>query len=87
MLFRSLEKLCENFEEIEKAFVVKHGRHLRVIVNPNVCSDENMFLVSQKIKKLIEENDRLKTFKVKVTFLRESKISFETNIYNSKKRS
>jgi ribonuclease Y len=82
-----LEKLCENFEEIEKAFVVKHGRHLRVIVNPNVCSDENMFLVSQKIKKLIEENDRLKTFKVKVTFLRESKISFETNIYNSKKRS
>ncbi len=82
-----LEKLCEEFEEIEKAFVVKHGRHLRIIINPNICSDENMFLISQKIKRLIENSEKLKTFKVKVTFLRESKISFETNIYNSKKRS
>ncbi len=81
-----LEKLCEDFDEIDRAFVVKHGRHLRVIVNSNTCTDEDMYNISQKIKNLIENNEKLKDFKVKVSFLRESKISFETNIYKIKKR-
>lgn len=75
-----LEKICNEFEEVNSSFVIKSGRQLRVMVNPRKVSNyDELELLSLKIKDAIENDSEVGTYKIKVVMIKEDKFSFETS--------
>ncbi len=49
-----LEEIATGFDGIERAFAIQAGREVRVMVKPEVVSDEGMKLIAREIAKKIE---------------------------------
>ena len=77
---KELETICMRFEGVKSAYVIKSGRQLRVIVDSNLVSDEQLELLGHEIKVAIEENDLLTNYKIKIVLIKEKRISIDTNI-------
>lgn len=77
---KELEAICMRFDGVKSAYVIKSGRQLRVIVDSNLVSDEQLDLLSHEIKTAIEESDLLANYKIKIVLIKEKRISIETNI-------
>ncbi|MEG2173957.1 MAG: ribonuclease Y [Oscillospiraceae bacterium] len=49
-----LEEIATSFDGVEKCFAVQAGREIRVILNPEVISDDRMVIIAREIVKKIE---------------------------------
>lgn len=49
-----LEEIANSFEGVEKSFAVQAGREIRIIVKPEVVSEEATVLMAKDIAKRIE---------------------------------
>jgi len=67
-----LESIANSFKGVENSYAIQAGRELRVIVESDIVSDEESFLMSKDIVKKIEES---LTFpgQIKVTVVRETR--------------
>jgi ribonuclease Y len=52
---KQLEDLANSFEGVEKSYAISAGREIRVIVQPNKISDNEIVLLAHQIKKRIEQ--------------------------------
>ena len=51
-----LEEVANEFEGVERSFAIQAGREIRIIVRPEVVSDDKMSLLAHEIAKKIEDN-------------------------------
>jgi ribonuclease Y len=66
----SLEKICKEFEGVEKAFAIQAGREVRVVVQNDKVSDDETVLLSRDMATRIE-NEMSYPGQVRVNVLRE----------------
>jgi ribonuclease Y len=69
-----LEEIATGFEGIERAFAIQAGREVRVMVKPEVVSDEGMKLIAREIAKKIEGEMKYPG-QIKVHLIRESRVA------------
>jgi len=67
---KALESIANSFEGVDKSYAIQAGREIRVIVHPNRVKDEEIVLLSQEIKKKIEQ-DMDYPGNIKITVIRE----------------
>ena len=69
---QKLEEVAGSFEGIEKTFAIQAGREVRIMVKPEVVTDEKMKLLARDIAKKIE-NELDYPGQIKVSVIRESR--------------
>lgn len=69
----SLENIATSFDGVDSAFAVQAGRELRVIVNSNMQSDDDVKRNARKIADRIEAEMKYPG-KIKVTMIRETRV-------------
>lgn len=67
---QELEQLSVGFEGVDKAYALRAGREVRVIIDSNETDDNKTFLISKDIAKKIQE-DMEYPGQIKVTVIRE----------------
>ncbi len=67
-----LEEIATSFEGVERSFAIQAGREVRVLVKPEVVTDDKMVLVARDIAKKIEE-DLEYPGQIKVHIIRENR--------------
>ena len=67
-----LEEISNEFEGVEKSFAIQAGREIRIMVKPDVVSDESMILVAKDIVKKIEAELEYPG-QIKVSLVRETR--------------
>ncbi len=67
---QELEELSVGFEGVEKAYALRAGREVRVIIDSNETDDNKTFMISKNIAKKIQE-DMEYPGQIKVTVIRE----------------
>ena len=67
-----LEEIAKSFEGVEKSFAIQAGREVRIMVKPEVVSDDRMPLVARDIVKKIEDELEYPG-QIKVHIVRESR--------------
>ena len=50
-----LEEIATSFEGVEKSFAIQAGREVRIMVKPDVVSDDQMAIIARDVCKKIEE--------------------------------
>ena len=69
---KTLEELSESFKGVEKAFAIQAGREVRIIVNPEAISDDEMTIVARNIVEKIEQELEYPG-QIKVNLIRETR--------------
>lgn len=67
-----LERIGLSFEGVEKVYAVQAGRELRVMVQPDKCSDEKALALARNITRKIEEELHYPG-QIRVTIIRETR--------------
>ena len=67
-----LEELTNSFNGVESSYAIQAGREIRIMVKPEVISEDEMILLAREIAKKIE-NDLEYPGQIKVNLLRETK--------------
>ena len=67
-----LEEITSSFEGVEKSFAIQAGREVRIMVKPEVVSEDQMILLARDIAKKIEDELEYPG-QIKVHLLRETK--------------
>ena len=67
-----LEEIAKSFEGVEKSFAIQAGREVRIMVKPEVISDDRMPLIARDIVKKIEDELEYPG-QIKVNIIRESR--------------
>lgn len=67
-----LEEVASSFEGVERSYAIQAGREIRIMVKPEVISDDDMVLLAQKICKKIESSLEYPG-QIKVNIIRESR--------------
>ena len=67
-----LEEIANSFNGVETSFAIQAGREVRIIVKPEVVSDDQMVLISHQIAQRIE-NELEYPGQIKVNVIRESR--------------
>ena len=67
-----LEEVASSFEGVESCYAIQAGREIRIMVRPEVVSDEKMTLLAREICKKIEA-DLDYPGQIKVNMIRESR--------------
>ena len=68
----TLEALCNGFEGVESSYAVQAGREVRILVQPDKVSDDEVILLSRNVAKKIE-NELDYPGQIKVSVIRESR--------------
>lgn len=68
----NLERIGLSFTGVEKCFAVQAGRELRVMVKPEIVSDENAFALARSISRKIEAELQYPG-QIRITVLRETR--------------
>ena len=68
----NLEEISSSFEGVEQAFAVQAGREVRIMVKPDVISDDQVILLARSIAKKIEDTLDYPG-QIKVNVIRETK--------------
>ena len=68
----NLEEIPSSFEGVEQAFAVQAGREVRIMVKPDVISDDQVILLARSIAKKIEDTLDYPG-QIKVNVIRESR--------------
>ena len=69
-----LETIASSFEGVERSFAIQAGREVRIMVKPEVVTDEKMVLIARDIVKKIEDELDYPG-QIKVNIIRESRVS------------
>ena len=69
---QKLEEVAGNFEGVEKTFAIQAGREVRIMVKPEVVSDDKMKILARDIAKKIE-SELDYPGQIKVSVIRESR--------------
>ena len=67
-----LEEIANSFSGVETSFAIQAGREVRIVVKPEVVSDDQMVLMSHQIAERIE-NELEYPGQIKVNVIRESR--------------
>lgn len=67
-----LEEIANSFEGVDKCFAIQAGREIRIMVKPEIVSDDDMILKAREITKKIEDELEYPG-QIKVTMLRETR--------------
>lgn len=67
-----LEEIATSFEGVEKSYAIQAGREVRIMVKPEIVSDDQMILVARDIVKKIESELEYPG-QIKVNIIRESR--------------
>lgn len=67
-----LEEISSSFEGVERSFAIQAGREVRIMVKPEVISDDDMVLVARNIVQKIE-NELEYPGQIKVNMIRETR--------------
>lgn len=67
-----LEAIATGFEGVDKAFAIQAGREIRVMVKPDVITDENMKLIAREMAKKIEDECKYPG-QIKINLIRETR--------------
>jgi ribonuclease Y len=65
-----LEEVSKSFDGVNKAYALRAGREVRVIINSNDLDDNRTFVISKDIAKKIQEEMEYPG-QIKVTVIRE----------------
>lgn len=68
-----LEKICDTFKGVDKAYAIHAGREIRVIVEPEKLNDSEIMFLAKDIAKKIE-SEMAYPGEIKVTVLREVRV-------------
>ena len=68
-----LEEITSSFPGVEKSFAIQAGREVRIMVKPEVISEDQMVLLARDIAKKIEEELEYPG-QIKVNMIRETKV-------------
>ena len=68
----TLEALCNGFEGVESSYAVQAGREVRILVQPDKVSDDEVILLARNVAKKIE-NELDYPGQIKVSVIRESR--------------
>ena len=71
---QKLEEIAGEFEGVEKTFAIQAGREVRIMVKPEVITDDKMQLLARDIAKKIEAEMEYPG-QIKVNIIRESRVS------------
>ncbi|MGM9646588.1 MAG: ribonuclease Y [Eubacteriales bacterium] len=69
---QKLEEIAESFPGVEKSFAIQAGREVRIMVKPEVVSDQQMIMVARDIAKKIEAELKYPG-QIKINVVRESR--------------
>ncbi|SER57554.1 ribonuclease Y [Salisediminibacterium halotolerans] len=67
-----LEEISESFEGVEKTYAIQAGREVRIMVKPDIITDEDSYRLARDITKTIE-NELDYPGHIKVTVIRETR--------------
>ncbi|MGL5951526.1 MAG: ribonuclease Y, partial [Cetobacterium sp.] len=67
-----LEEIATSFDGVESSYAIQAGREIRIIINPEVVSDDAATKMARDIAKKIEETMQYPG-QIKVTILRETR--------------
>ncbi|NLD87140.1 MAG: HDIG domain-containing protein, partial [Clostridiales bacterium] len=67
-----LEEIANSFTGVEKSFAIQAGREVRIIVNPETVSDDDMVLLARDLSKKIESELEYPG-QIKVNVIRETR--------------
>lgn len=68
----SLEEIAKSFKGVESSYAIQAGREIRIIINPDVVSDDEAVVMARDVAKKIEETMQYPG-QIKVTILRETR--------------
>ena len=68
-----LEEISTSFEGVERSFAIQAGREVRIMVKPEMVSDDQMVILARDISKKIEEELEYPG-QIKVHIIRESRV-------------
>ncbi len=71
---QKLEEIAGSFDGVEKTFAIQAGREVRIMVKPEVISDDRMKILAHEIAKKIEAEMEYPG-QIKVNLIRESRIT------------
>ncbi len=69
---QNLEDIGKSFDGVEKCFAVQAGREMRVVVSPEVITDEQAFDLSRKLARRIEDELQYPG-QIRITVIRETR--------------
>lgn len=69
-----LERIAKSFDGIEKSFAIQAGRELRLIVDQNKVSDEDMLFMARDISKRVEQ-ELTYPGQIKINVIRETRVT------------
>ena len=69
---RDLEDIANSFDGVQNSFALQAGREIRIMVRPDKISDDEMVILSHKVRKKIENNLDYPG-NIKVTLIREAR--------------
>lgn len=81
----TLEALCNGFEGVESSYAVQAGREVRILVQPDKVSDDEVILLARNVAKKIE-NELDYPGQIKVSVIRESRATEYANKFANRKR-
>lgn len=71
---QKLEEIADSFNGVEKSYAIQAGREIRIMVKPEIITDEGMILVARDIVKRIESELEYPG-QIKVNLIRETRAS------------
>ena len=71
---QKLEEIAGEFNGVEKTFAIQAGREVRIMVKPEVITDDKMQILARDIAKKIEAEMEYPG-QIKVNIIRESRVS------------
>ncbi len=69
-----LEEIANSFNGVERSFAIQAGREVRIVVKPEMVSDDQMVLIAHDIAQRIE-NELEYPGQIKVNLIRENRVS------------
>ncbi len=72
---KQLEEICNSFPGVTESWVFQAGREIRVLVDPEKMTDNESVILAQKIKERIEAEIKEFPGQIKVTVIRELRIT------------
>lgn len=75
----NIEKVADSYAEVEKSFAIQAGREVRVIVKPEKVDDKGINTLAHDIARRLETEIAMRPGQIKVTVIRETRASDQTN--------
>lgn len=66
-----IENICKSYKEIKEAYVLKSGKQIRIIVNPDLIQESECELLMHELKFKLEENELINKQPIEIIIYRE----------------